>query len=300
MKRAVSVSLGSSSRNKSVVITLGGQPISLERIGVDGDERRARALFAELDGQVDALGVGGVELRIHIGDRSYPLRSGLNLVKEVRRTPTVDGSGLKHTLERRVFELAAPELGGMPHFARAFVTLGVDRYGMAVAAEEVSDQVIFGDLMFALGAPIPVHGLRALQRLGRVLVPIVGQLPISMLYPTGAAQESIQPKFGRFWAAAELIAGDFLYIRKHMPPQLAGKTVVTNTTTAADVALLQQRGVAWLITTTPRLEGRSFGTNMMEAALTAYAGLGRALTLAELNALIDELGLRPHAQRLNP
>ncbi len=56
----------------------------------------------------------------------------------------------------------------------------------------------------------------------------------------------------------------------------------------------------WLITTTPRYEGRSFGTNMMEAALTAYAGKNRALTLDELNELIDRLHIRPHVQRLNP
>jgi hypothetical protein len=54
-----------------------------------------------------------------------------------------------------------------------------------------------------------------------------------------------------------------------------------------------------MITTTPRYEGRSFGTNMMEAALTAYAGLGRPLTHAELNKLIDELHLEPSVQKLN-
>jgi hypothetical protein len=54
-----------------------------------------------------------------------------------------------------------------------------------------------------------------------------------------------------------------------------------------------------VITTTPRYEGRSFGTNMMEAALTAYAGQGRPLTDAELNGLIDELELRPSIQQLN-
>lgn len=32
---------------------------------------------------------------------------------------------------------------------------------------------------------------------------------------------------------------------------------------------------------------------MIEAVLTAYAGLGRALQEAELDALIDELDLRP-------
>ena len=55
----------------------------------------------------------------------------------------------------------------------------------------------------------------------------------------------------------------------------------------------------WLVTTTPVLEGRSFGTNMMEAALVAAADKGRALTLDELAALIAELKLEPTVQRLD-
>jgi hypothetical protein len=74
----------------------------------------------------------------------------------------------------------------------------------------------------------------------------------------------------------------------------------TNTTTTEDIELLRARGVRMAITTTPRYEGRSFGTNVLEAALTAYAGKGRTLSDAELNALIDELRLRPSVQRLQP
>ena len=299
MKRAVSVSLGSSKRNKKVDITFKGETISVERIGVDGDAEKARQLFRELDGTVDALGVGGVELYLRIDDKEYPLRSGLGLIKDVHKTPAVDGRGLKHTLERRVFELAAPALGGMPHYQRAFFTLAVDRFGMAQAVNEVADDVIFGDIMFALGLPIPVKGIDNLRRLARVLLPVLGNLPISMVYPTGEKQETIEPKFEKYWRQADLIAGDFLYIRKHMPDDLGGKTMVTNTTTAADIELLKARGLRWLITTTPRYEGRSFGTNMMEAALTAYAGKGRPLSTDELNHLIDELGLRPNVERLN-
>lgn len=299
MKHVVSISLGSSTRNKSVVITLDGEPIRIERIGTDGDEVKARRLFEELDGKVDALGVGGVEMYLRLEGREYPLRSGLSLVKNVRQTPCVDGRGLKHTLERRVFELAAPALGFRPHYRQAFMTLGVDRFGMAQAVAEVSDRVVYGDLMFALGLPIPITSLRQLRVLARLLLPVIGLLPVSMLYPTGEKQEQITPKYPRYWAAAELIAGDFLYIRKHLPDDLRGKTILTNTTTEQDVELLRQRGLRWLITTTPRYEGRSFGTNMMEAALTAYAGKGRVLTDAELNELIDRLRLRPSVQRLN-
>jgi len=112
MKRAVSVSLGSSARDKQVVVHLKGEPISVERIGTDGDVEKTRRLFAELDGKVDAFGVGGVDLYLRLGEREYPLHAALKLVQDVHRTPVVDGRGLKHTLERRVFELAAPALAG--------------------------------------------------------------------------------------------------------------------------------------------------------------------------------------------
>jgi hypothetical protein len=86
-------------------------------------------------------------------------------------------------------------------------------------------------------------------------------------------------------------------MRKYMPARLDGKTVVTNTTTEENIELLRSRGVKTVITTTPRYEGRSFGTNMLEAALTAYAGKGRRLSDAELNGLIEEVRLRPGVVR---
>jgi hypothetical protein len=57
--------------------------------------------------------------------------------------------------------------------------------------------------------------------------------------------------------------------------------------------------VSYLVTSTPVLEGRSFGTNMMEAALIAVSGKKRPLTHPELSQIIEDLGLRPQLQRLN-
>ncbi len=298
MKRAVSVSLGSSARDKQVVVTFKDEPISIERIGTDGDVQKAQRLFAELDGQVDALGVGGVDLYLRLDEREYPLRAALKLVKDVHQTPVVDGRGLKHTLERRVFELAAPALGGLPHFRSGFVPVAVDRPGLAYAVTDVADDVVFGDLMFALDIPIPVRGVANFRRLARLLLPIVSYFPMSLLF-YGSSGEEPRPKYTRYWEQADLIAGDFMFMRKYMPDDLAGKTVVTNTTTTENIELLRARGVRTVITTTPRFEDRSFGTNMMEAALTAYAGKGRSLSDAELNDLIDELDLRPSVQQLD-
>jgi hypothetical protein len=84
-----------------------------------------------------------------------------------------------------------------------------------------------------------------------------------------------------------------------MPDRLDGKVIVTNTTTADDVETFRKAGVKYLVTTTPVLEGRSFGTNMMEAALVAVSGKGRPLSWDELNEILDKLGFKPQLQELN-
>jgi len=298
MKRAISISLGSSSRDKRVEVDFNGERIIVERIGTDGDIEKAKYLYRELDEQVDAFGVGGVDLYLRLEGREYPLRAALKLVEGIK-SPCVDGRGLKHTLERRVFELAQPLLGSLPHFRQTFVPVAIDRLGLAQATAEVSDQLILGDLMVALGIPIPVQGLTNFKRIARVLLPIVSYFPMSMLF-YGSSGAEREPKYLKFWQESDLLAGDFLFMRKYVADDLTGKTVITNTTTKSNLEFLRERGVKMVITTTPRYEGRSFGTNMMEAALTAYANRGRQLTDAELNDLIDELELRPTVTQLNP
>jgi hypothetical protein len=84
-----------------------------------------------------------------------------------------------------------------------------------------------------------------------------------------------------------------------MPARLEGKIICTNTTTPADVETFRQAGVRYLVTTTPRFGGRSYGTNMIEAMLVAVSGQGRKLTDAELNGLIDCLAFHPNIEKLN-
>ncbi|MEM7030346.1 MAG: quinate 5-dehydrogenase [Chloroflexota bacterium] len=299
MKRAISISLGSAKRDKVVELTLGDKPIVLERIGTDGDEKKAQALLTLYDGQVDALGVGGVELYIRLGEKEIPLRSGLNLVKNVHRTPVVDGRGIKHTIERQVMQIITPQLKNPLSNKKAMMPLAVDRYGLAQSLEQADYEVVYCDLMFGIGVPIPIYGLKNLYRTGRILAPILANLPISMLYPTGESQEVTEPRFEKWFKYGAVIAGDFLYIRRNLPADLNGQMIVTNTTTLADVTLLRERGLRYLVTTTPIFAGRSFGTNMLEAALTAYAGLGRVLTQAEIQSLVTDLNIKPTIQVLN-
>jgi hypothetical protein len=292
MKYAVSISLGSSKRDKRVEINFNGEKVVIERIGMDGDVAKAKKMYEALDGQVDAFGMGGVDMYLRVASKEYPLKAALKLIENVHQTPVVDGRGLKHTLERRVFELAAPALGGVPSFQKAFIPVAADRMGLATAVSEVSQSVIFGDLMVALNLPLPVNGMQNFIRVAKIMMPFVSNFPMSMLF-YGSDGAEHEPKYVKYWEESDLIAGDFLFMRKYMPARIDGKTIITNTTTDENLALLKERGARRVITTTPRYNGRSFGTNMMEAALTAYAAKGRQLTDDELNTLIDKLDLRP-------
>lgn len=299
MKRAVSVSLGSSGRNKAVTLRLLGQDVSLERIGTDGDENKARELYESLDGKVDAFGVGGVELSIALPWKEYPLRSGRNLVKGIRHTPYTDGHHLKKVLESRVMRFVDSRLNGNIINKKAFLVEAISRWGMTSSFIEEGYQCVFGDLMFVLGIPIPLRTIAGLERAARLLLPVVSHLPISMLYSTGEDQSRNEPKFESFFKEASVIAGDWLYIRKHMPEDMEGKIIVTNTTTEEDVAFMKSRGIRWLVTTTPVMDGRSFGTNAFESALIAASGLGRVLEDAELEAIIEQIGFEPSLRELS-
>lgn len=299
MKRAVSISLGSPTRDKAVEIKLLGETVRIERIGTNGDAAKARQMFREMDGEVDAFGLGGYDLGVHTPWKFYPLHDALKVVQDVKQTPYVDGGGLKETLEARVMQWVEKKIGDEIQPKTAFLVAGITRYGMTESFIKAGYQCVFGDLMFGLDVPIAIRSLSALNTTAKILMPVVGRMPMSMLYPTGEKQEQVTPKFEKYYQGNTVTGGDFLYIKQHMPEDMRGKIIVTNTTTTADVEFLKKRGVKYLVTTTPILDGRSFGTNMMEAALIAVAGKGRVLTTEELNALIDQVGIEPQLQELN-
>jgi hypothetical protein len=299
MKRAVSISIGSSKRDKAVEITLLGERVRIERIGTDGDMKKAAALYTEMDGKVDAFGVGGADLGLLVDGKWYPLHSVHFMIEGVKKTPVVDGAGLKNTLEGGLAQFIDQHIRDAVPVRRVLMTGGADRWGMSMSFLKAGYECIFGDLIFALGIPIPLRSARAVKTLAAIIMPIAGRLPFDWVYPIGEKQEKRTPKWGNYYAWAGVIAGDAHYIKRYMPDRLDGKIIATNTTTEEDVELFRQAGVRYLVTSTPRLEGRSFGTNMMEAALVAVAGKGRPLTHDELKDMLARLRMEPQLQQLN-
>ncbi|GIM46082.1 hypothetical protein DNHGIG_16310 [Collibacillus ludicampi] len=276
-----------------------GEPVVIERIGTDGDRKRVIELIRSLDGEVDAFGMGGIDRYIYVNRRRYTFREAEKIAQAAKRTPILDGSGLKNTLERIVVErlLEHPEV--QLRGKKVLLVSAVDRFGMAEALVQAGCEVVFGDLIFALGLPIPIRTLSTLERLAKVTAPLLTKLPISFLYPTGKNQEMIRSKYERFYREADVIAGDFHFIRRYLPENISGKVILTNTVTQEDIALLSSRGAHLLVTTTPQFDGRSFGTNVMEALLVALENRKADLRAEDYCRLLEQLGFEPYIQRLS-
>lgn len=302
MRRIVSVSIGSSQRDSKAVVAVCGKEFSIERIGTDGDMQKAIALIRELDGKVAAFGMGGIDLYLQGGNKRYILREAKKIYRAAQTTPMVDGSGLKNTLERRTILDLARQSDAMFRCKRVLLTCAVDRFGMAQALQDTGSEVLYGDLMFALGVPWPIYRLKALETVVSMLAPLAVQLPFTWLYPTGSKQEDApnKKKYAKYYEWADVIAGDYHMIRKYMPDDLSGKTLITNTITADDIEFLRERHVRELITTTPNIAGRSFGTNVMEALIVALLEKPLAEIIPDdYNQMLDSIGFSPRREMLN-
>ena len=297
MKRVVSVSIGSSKRDARAEVEVLGQKFLLERIGTDGSLEKAAQLFRDLDGKVAAFGLGGTDLYFVAGKRRYSFNDIVKLAANAKVTPVLDGSGLKHTLERD----AVRQLEPLMHWRgkKVLMVSAVDRFGMAEALAEASADMIFGDLIFSLSLPIPIRTITALRNLAYTLLPVITNLPFKWFAPTGAQQDKPLHDYRvKYYQWADVIAGDFPIINRYRPEHLPGKTIMAQTITPQDRDALRAAGLARLITTTPQLNGRNFGTNVMEAFFVALSGKGRALSPQEYTDYVARVGFKPQVWNL--
>ena len=302
MKKVMGVSLGSSTRNHKAKVELLGQEIEIERRGTDGDVHQMMKIYREFDGKVDVFALGGTDLYLYSGPRGkrYTIRESARIVSVIKKTPIVDGTGIKYVLEKDVIRYISQNTEIALQGKKALLLITVDRFGLAEGLLEAGVDMIFGDLIFCLNIPIPLYNLKSIDKLARVMIPILAQIPIKYLYPTGKRQESSNSKYTRFFDNVDIIAGDFLAISQYMPEKMEGKIIITNTVTSANVEDLKNRGVKYLITTTPQFQGRSFGTNVYQATLLAISGK----TPEEMNGqdyleLARKTGFKPRIEQLN-
>ncbi|WP_350343767.1 quinate 5-dehydrogenase [Proteinivorax tanatarense] len=286
MKKVVSVSLGSASRDHKVYTEIYGHKICIERVGTDGDIEKMVEIIRELDGKIDAFGLGGMDLFLIVNGKKYVLRESEKIIKHAKKTPIVDGSGLKGTLEKQTLRYLQAN-GFNFKDKKVLLVCALDRFGMAEELLRLGANTIYGDLMFSLGIPIKITSIKTLSKVANVALPVIRHLPFNMLYPTGAKQEKSLEKYRKVFNWSEVIAGDFHFIKKYLPFNLTEKTIITNTVTSKDVEILASRGLKTLVTTTPELNGRSFGTNVMESVLIALNEPNQKLDYEDMLKKVD-------------
>ncbi|MFZ5354812.1 MAG: quinate 5-dehydrogenase [Bacillota bacterium] len=302
MKHIVSISIGSSKRNHRMELEIAGENFIIERIGTDGDIQKAIAMVQELDGRIDAFGMGGIDVYLNAGKNRYKIKDAMPIREAAKITPMVDGSGLKISLEKEVprfIDENVERLNGK----KVFVLPAIDRYAMAEGFEALGCELVLGDLMVALGINIPIKSLKTLDRIASIFAPIACRLPFEMLYPTGKEQNNDSNKAGKidkYFEEADIIAGDFHYIRQYMPANMHGKMIVTNTVTPDDIAWMEKCGISILVTSTPDFAGRSFGTNVIEALLVSLIKKDvEAITSNDYLKVLEDINFKPRVVYLN-
>ena len=126
-----------------------------------------------------------------------------------KSTPVVDGSGVKNTLERKTIEYL--QENGIVDFTdkKVLMVCAVDRFGMAQSIAKLTKKVVFGDLMFSLGVPMPMKSYSAVRVVASILLPIVTRLPFQVvLSDRRKAGKDRAEVWAEYYEWADVIAGD--------------------------------------------------------------------------------------------
>lgn len=304
MKRIVSISLGSAARDYRFTTTILGRSVEVERIGTNGSTARAAELIRSFDGQVDAIGLGGLNPVFRVGAARYPHREALQIAAQARRTPVVDGGVLKATLERWAVAQAVRRIPGLLRYRRVLLTSGIERYQLAAAIAQHEPELRFADPIIHIGLPfLPLpRTLEQLELYAATTLPITALLPYRVLHPVANGQEGHDSRVEALFSWADVIAGDFAYIRRFAPASLAGKTIITDDPSPAEVEDLRRRGVTTLVTMSPPLsQERPFvAADVLEAIVASIQESGGQPGEAEALDFIAAAGWGPTVQELNP
>jgi hypothetical protein len=236
---------------------------------------------------------------LRAGERRYKLAAGLKLAAQVKITPLVDGGGIKDTVERDLVSYIRAQAGWPRRDQVVLMPSVLDRFGLAASLEQAGCRLIIGDAMFALGVPLPFYSLASFNTAARAALPLLRSLPIGFLYPLGEKQAAIKSRYEQYYRRAEILAGDFHYLRRYLPADLSGKDIITSTVSPDDVKDLKNRGARWLATASPSFYGRSLSANVLEAICAALLESKGGPAPALYPGLFKQIGWKPRLERLN-
>ncbi|HEX9115765.1 MAG TPA: serine carboxypeptidase [Anaerolineae bacterium] len=286
-------------------VTFLGREVMIRRAGCGGDAARARALIAENDGRVNAIGLEGLPAALQLGAHLRPHPAGAALAAGAGATPVVDGAGIRAGLERWGVILADRAEPGIFSEKRVLMVPGLNHAGLAGALERRSSQIRYADPVVYFALPT-VPGIGSRQTFEQAAGPTLEQLqdaPFRRIYPRPGTPGT--PRSEKPFAWADILAGDSGAIRRYAPDRLKRKTIVVEWATEEDVAALAGRGAAILVTMMPSLEEKGglgrWSAATIEAVLVALRPQpDLPLTEDTYLDLTAALDWRPHIRYLQP
>lgn len=253
MKRILVVHPGSGSSSERLRFL--EREVEILRQGCGGDLDRAREILAAHDGRVDAIGLEGMPRRLRLAHATRVHPQGRALFESVRKTPVVDGGGVRAGLERWGIKLAERAQPGIFSQKRVLMIPGLQHVGMSDALGARAQAVRYADPAVFFGLP-QVLGIGARRTAASAapatlngLVEEVRQAP----WPSPAARIN-GGALAKSCEWADILAGDGSMILHHGPKNLSGKTIVTDSLSQGEVDEFERRGAAIVVTLLPPLD----------------------------------------------
>lgn len=284
--KIVSLSLGSSKRNKFTNLQFENFEIYLARLGVDGDYNLLKKLIKKLqDSDIDAIGLGGTDLFLFIEDKKYIIKDSYELAKLSIKKSIFDGSIIKNIIEKKIIQKLIDQKV-INNNQIVLQVSSLDRFSAVKTFLENNFKVLIGDLIFALKIDKIISNINELKKIANLLLQDVLNLPFYLLYPIGKKQEenidkNIYNIISKYIDKIDIISGDFHYIKK-IGNLVKDKIIITNTLTENDIQTLINFEVKKIITLSIYIDNRSFGANVLESLIGSIINKTQKTTLHPL------------------
>jgi len=280
MKRVVGISLGSGKENFETRARFLGQTFEVRRLGANGSLARAATLLRGCRGGADAIGLGFTE-------------DAERLAGEVSGIPVTTGSRLDDILQEWALRHVQQQLGGYFNNAKVLFFSGRERYKLARAMSEYTQNLEFADPLLQIGVPKLLTSLESLELYATGAHYVLEWTP-QALRPDSPGKDWTHFVLKRAMQDATVIVAPVHALDDFGIEELAGKTIVTSTVSDRRIAQFKRKGVQMVVDGTPMLFGRVVGPALLDAMIIAATGKSPDELLEDdYLEIITQLGLEP-------